>query len=44
MELFQLCLIYAGIFSAALMIMDQARLALVLALVLSMLGIIVFSP
>jgi hypothetical protein len=40
----ELCSIYTGIFLAALMVMDRARLALALALVLSMLGMVVFKP
>jgi cytochrome c oxidase subunit IV len=39
-----LCSIYTGIFLAALMVMDRAKLALVFALVLSMLGMVVFKP
>jgi hypothetical protein len=42
--LLELCSIYMGIFLAALMIMDRAKLALAVCLVLSMLGMLVFKP
>lgn len=42
--LLELCSIYMGIFLAALMIMDRAKLALAVALVLSMLGTVIFKP
>jgi cystathionine beta-lyase family protein involved in aluminum resistance len=41
--LLELCSIYAGIFLAALMVIDRAKLALALALVMSMLGMVVFK-
>jgi cytochrome c oxidase subunit IV len=44
MTLFEFCSIYTGIFLAAFMVMDRTKLALAFALVLSMLGMIVFKP
>lgn len=41
--LLELCSIYTGIFLAALMVIDRAKPALVFALVLSMLGMVVFK-
>lgn len=41
--LLELCSIYTGVFLAALAVMDRARLPLILVLVLSMLGMVVFK-
>ena len=42
--LLELCSVYMGIFLAALMVIDRARLAMVFALVISMLGMVFFKP
>lgn len=41
--LLELCSIYTGIFLAALAVMDRVRLPLILALALSMLGMVVLK-